>query len=220
MPPTPRSRGDPRRNRQPRARARSLGAAAPRRARGPDVRDRGRALLPAPSRSTKAARWPRRCRSALRAGPHAAAVAVRRARVPGRSRRAGIATSRPTGDPALAATLKDLAPTLPWLVEQAFASVLGPIAGQRVADRRAPSARVSRVRGGTRRRQRRELTRASSRDSLATGDEGRAFASRSARLPTRVDALAARIDALAARRPARSLRRNSGRRRRRPPQTV
>ena len=38
------------------------------------------------------------------------------------------------GDAALAATLADLAQTLPWFVEQAFASALGPLIGTRVAD--------------------------------------------------------------------------------------
>ena len=38
------------------------------------------------------------------------------------------------GDAALAATIADLARTLPWFVEQAFASALGPIIGTRVAD--------------------------------------------------------------------------------------
>ena len=38
------------------------------------------------------------------------------------------------GDPTLAATLADLSRTLPWFVEQAFASVLGPIVGTRLAD--------------------------------------------------------------------------------------
>ena len=38
------------------------------------------------------------------------------------------------GDPALAATLKGLAETLPWFVERAFAEALGPIAGQFLAD--------------------------------------------------------------------------------------
>ena len=38
------------------------------------------------------------------------------------------------GDAALAATLSDLAQTLPWFVEQAFASALGPLIGTRVAD--------------------------------------------------------------------------------------
>lgn len=38
------------------------------------------------------------------------------------------------GDPALAGTLRDLAATLPWVVEAAFAQVLGPVVGKRVAD--------------------------------------------------------------------------------------
>lgn len=38
------------------------------------------------------------------------------------------------GDAALAATLSDLAQTLPWFIEQAFASALGPLLGTRVAD--------------------------------------------------------------------------------------
>jgi ubiquinone biosynthesis protein UbiJ len=38
------------------------------------------------------------------------------------------------GDAALAATLADLAQTLPWFVEQALASALGPLIGTRVAD--------------------------------------------------------------------------------------
>jgi len=39
-----------------------------------------------------------------------------------------------TGDAALIATLKELAGTLPWFVERAFAKALGPVVGQRVAD--------------------------------------------------------------------------------------
>jgi ubiquinone biosynthesis protein UbiJ len=38
------------------------------------------------------------------------------------------------GDSDLAATLADLAQTLPWFVEQAFANALGPMIGTRVAD--------------------------------------------------------------------------------------
>ena len=38
------------------------------------------------------------------------------------------------GDANLGGVLKELAQTLPWFVEQAFASALGPLAGQRVAD--------------------------------------------------------------------------------------
>src|SRR5207253_11328728 len=41
---------------------------------------------------------------------------------------------REDGDAALGGTLKELAQTLPWFVEQAFARALGPIIGQRVAD--------------------------------------------------------------------------------------
>src|SRR5207247_2400862 len=41
---------------------------------------------------------------------------------------------REDGDVALGGALKELAQTLPWFVEQAFARALGPIAGQRVAD--------------------------------------------------------------------------------------
>lgn len=38
------------------------------------------------------------------------------------------------GDPALAATLGELAQTFPWVVERALASAFGPIAGQALAD--------------------------------------------------------------------------------------
>jgi ubiquinone biosynthesis protein UbiJ len=38
------------------------------------------------------------------------------------------------GDADLGGALKELAQTLPWFVEQAFASALGPVTGQRVAD--------------------------------------------------------------------------------------
>lgn len=41
---------------------------------------------------------------------------------------------RETGDVELGGVLKELARTLPWFVEAAFAKALGPIAGQRVAD--------------------------------------------------------------------------------------
>ena len=38
------------------------------------------------------------------------------------------------GDAELAATLAELAQTLPWFVEKAFASVFGPLVGMRLAD--------------------------------------------------------------------------------------
>ncbi|MBK6336149.1 MAG: hypothetical protein IPF60_10400 [Betaproteobacteria bacterium] len=105
------------------------------------------------------------------------------------------------GAPALAATLRDLALTLPWFVEQAFADALGPIVGQRVADtgRRLlafPEYAVERVG---------ETVGSYARDEaglLARGDEARALAQENAALAARVDAFAARLDALAARLPA------------------
>jgi len=104
------------------------------------------------------------------------------------------------GDSALASTLKELAPTLPWFVEQAFAQALGNVVGQRVADagRRllafpeyaaehvgASVASFARERSGL----------------LATGDEGRTFAGEVAALGKQVDALTERVDALAKRIP-------------------
>jgi ubiquinone biosynthesis protein UbiJ len=41
---------------------------------------------------------------------------------------------RETGDADLGGACKDLAQTLPWFVEAAFARALGPVAGQRAAD--------------------------------------------------------------------------------------
>lgn len=41
---------------------------------------------------------------------------------------------RNDGDPALAATLEELAQAFPWVVERALASAFGPIAGQALAD--------------------------------------------------------------------------------------
>lgn len=112
------------------------------------------------------------------------------------SRWDGVVTA--SGAPALAATLRDLALTLPWFVEQAFASALGPIVGQRVADagRRLlafPGYAIDRVS---------ESVGSYARDEarlLARGDEARALARENAALAGRVDALADRIDALAAR---------------------
>ncbi len=105
---------------------------------------------------------------------------------------------RAEGDAALLATLKDLAQTLPWFVEQAFARVLGPIAGQRVADvGRAllafPGYAAERVG---------ESLIGYARDEaalIARGDEGRTFGEQVARLAARVDGVAARIDTLAQR---------------------
>jgi ubiquinone biosynthesis protein UbiJ len=101
------------------------------------------------------------------------------------------------GDPALAATLKELARTLPWFVEQAFAQALGPIVGQRLADagRRLlafPEYAATRVG---------ESVASYARDEaglLARAEDLRHFAQDVAGLATRTDALGARLDALAA----------------------
>lgn len=100
------------------------------------------------------------------------------------------------GDAALAATLGELALTLPWFVEQTLAKALGPIAGQQIADtgRRLlalPEYAAQRfsdsfgryIAGETR---------------FAVGAaEARAFAAEVGALVARMDALAARIDSLA-----------------------
>lgn len=99
------------------------------------------------------------------------------------------------GDAALAATLAELALTLPWFVESTFAWAFGPVAGQKIADigRRLlalPSYAAQRF-----------------GDSIASyiGDEAqlvvgtaaaRAVAGEIAALAARVDALALRIDVL------------------------
>ncbi len=96
------------------------------------------------------------------------------------------------GDEALAATLKDLAHTLPWFVERAFAKAFGPVVGQRLADtgRRLlafPDYAGERLT---------ESVASYARDEaglLARGDEARLFAERNAELAQRVDALAERI---------------------------
>jgi ubiquinone biosynthesis protein UbiJ len=101
------------------------------------------------------------------------------------------------GDPAMAATLQDLARTLPWFVEQAFANALGPIIGQRVADagRRLlafPEYAAARVG---------DSVVSYARDEaglLAHGDELRMFTAQNARLSERTDELAVRLDRLAA----------------------
>ncbi len=105
---------------------------------------------------------------------------------------------RAEGDPALATTLKGLAETLPWFVERAFADVLGPIVGQRVADAGRhllafPEYAASRV-GEAFASYVRDETR------LATpAADAQSFAEAVGTLTSRADALAARVDALAAR---------------------
>lgn len=105
---------------------------------------------------------------------------------------------REDGDSALGGTLKELAQTLPWLVERAFARALGPIAGQRVADagRRMlafPGYAAERITESVARYARDEA------QLLARGEELRRFTDDTRDIAARVDALGARIDALSGR---------------------
>ena len=102
------------------------------------------------------------------------------------------------GDPALGATLRELAQTLPWFVEHAFAKALGPIVGQRVADagRRLllfPEYAAVRVGGSVASYARDEA------GLLARGDEVRAFAAEASAIAAQADSIADRIAALEAR---------------------
>ena len=99
------------------------------------------------------------------------------------------------GDAALAATLRELALTLPWFAEDLFARVFGPVAGQWIADvgrrllafpdyaaQRFGDSFTGYVGGEAR---------------IAAGAaEARVVANEIAALSTRVDALAHRIDRL------------------------
>ena len=108
-----------------------------------------------------------------------------------------------TGDQALGGTLKDLAQTLPWFVEQGFARALGPLIGVRVADtgRRLlgfPEFAAQRIT---------ENVVSYARDEarlLARGDEMRLFTQHVAEVEERAATLEMRVDAL-------TIRRGSGR---------
>jgi ubiquinone biosynthesis protein UbiJ len=99
------------------------------------------------------------------------------------------------GDPALIATLRDLAQTLPWFVEHAFAKALGPIMGQRLADAgRAllgfPEYAAERIG---------DSVVGYARDEaglIARADEARVFGEQVSEVAARVDAIALRIAAL------------------------
>lgn len=102
---------------------------------------------------------------------------------------------RETGDAELGGVLKELARTLPWFVEAAFAKALGPIAGQRVADagRRLlafPEYAAQRLS---------DSAGSYARDEaglLARGADARRLREEIDEVAQRVDALAQRIEAL------------------------
>jgi ubiquinone biosynthesis protein UbiJ len=100
-----------------------------------------------------------------------------------------------TGDPALAATLAELAPTLPWFVERLLSKALGPIAGQQLADAaryllRLPGYAAERVNDSFARY-------VADEGRLAAGrSEARGFADELSALTARVDALVERVNRL------------------------
>jgi ubiquinone biosynthesis protein UbiJ len=107
------------------------------------------------------------------------------------------------GDPALAATLRDLAQTLPWFVERTFAAAFGPIVGLRAANAgrtllafpEQAAARVAESLASYARDEAALLAGAAELDDLAV--QSAALAERVDRLAERLDALAARIGATA-----------------------
>ena len=97
-----------------------------------------------------------------------------------------------SGDVALAATLKDLAHTMPWFVERAFERALGPVIGQRVAD----TGRRLLAFPGYASERFAESVFSYARDEtglLARGDEARLFAEQNVLLAQRVETIDARI---------------------------
>lgn len=102
---------------------------------------------------------------------------------------------REDGDVAFGGALKDLARTLPWLVEERFAKALGPVAGQRVADAGrhllAFPEYAARKLGDSAGSYARDETRL-----MVRGREARALRDDIAAVTARVDALATRVDAL------------------------
>ncbi len=105
------------------------------------------------------------------------------------------------GDPALAATIGELAQTLPWFVERALARVFGPIIGAQVAD---AGRQLLALPGYAAQRAGASLASyATDEADLITGAHAATdFAGEVAALAARVDALAERVERLAAPAPA------------------
>ncbi len=104
---------------------------------------------------------------------------------------------REEGDVAFGGALKELARTLPWFVEEGFAKLLGPVAGQRAADAgrhllsfpQYAAGRLGDSAGSYMRDEARIMVR---------GTEARTLRDEIAAVAARVDALSARIDTLSA----------------------
>lgn len=109
-----------------------------------------------------------------------------------------------TGDAGLAATVGELAQTLPWFVERAFARAFGPIVGVRLADAgrmllALPGHAAERAGASL-------VSYATEEGDLAPGGRAEAdFAAEVAAVAARVDALAERVERLTP--PARTRRR-------------
>lgn len=102
---------------------------------------------------------------------------------------------RSEGDTALAATLAELAATIPWFVERTFSVILGPMLGQQVADAGRQLLALPGYAG----------TRIGASVGRYIGDEAKvavgaaeaqSFAAEVAALAVRLDALQARVAAL------------------------
>jgi ubiquinone biosynthesis protein UbiJ len=102
---------------------------------------------------------------------------------------------RAEGDAPLAATLAELATTIPWFVERTFSSFLGPVLGQQVAD---AGRRLLSLPGYAGTRIGASVSRyVSDETRWAVGAaEAQGFAAEVAALAVRIDALEARIAAL------------------------
>lgn len=109
------------------------------------------------------------------------------------------------GDPALAATIGELAQTLPWFVERSLARVFGPIVGAQVAD---AGRSLLAFPGYAAERASASFGRYASEEAhLVTGSRaGAEFAAEVAALAARVDDLVDRVDRLAAATPAKKRR--------------
>jgi len=107
-----------------------------------------------------------------------------------------------TGDAGLAATIGELAQTLPWFIERSFARVFGPIVGAQLAE---TGRRLLALPGYAAERAGSSFASyASDEAGLVTGArDGSQFAAEVAAVSARVDALAERIDRLAGPGPAR-----------------
>jgi len=107
-----------------------------------------------------------------------------------------------TGDAGLAATIAELAQTLPWFIERAFARVFGPIVGAQLAE---TGRRLLALPGYAAERAGSSLASYASDEAglVAGARAGSQFAAEVAAVSARVDALAERIDRLAGPAPAR-----------------